>query len=245
MQAQCPYCQTIFRITAAHLNVAQGHVRCGQCQNIFDATKYLVREGQQHVPSSVVAVPKETPFSKEMEDSEFFQEEEEIEERSRSLGKLFFWTVIAFFLAGVLGMQTVWFLKQDLILQDVRLRPWLERFCYTFLCRLPDTRDVNSFHIQEAVVKVHPDISDVIEIDMNFANGAPFPQPYPEVQVTFQNNHETPLAQRRFQPSEYLPISSGKIMRAGAIVHFQLKLKDTLNIIDNGKLVVGYTFEFL
>ena len=238
MQAQCPYCQTIFRITAAHLNVAQGHVRCGQCQNVFDATKYLVKEVQQ-----LSASAKEIPLSTDT-DVEFFPEED-FEEPSKNWGNLLFWSLLACFFASLLGIQTVWFLKRDLILQEPNLRPWLERFCYTFLCHLPETRDVKSFHIQEALIRVHPDMNNVIEVKITFSNGALFPQPYPEIQLTFQNTDQTPLAQRRFQPTEYLPPASGKIMRAGSSVYVQLHLKDTLNIIDNGKIVVGYNFDFL
>jgi len=41
MYTQCPHCQTCFRIAEAHLKVARGKVRCGSCQEIFDATGHL------------------------------------------------------------------------------------------------------------------------------------------------------------------------------------------------------------
>ncbi|HEY5604625.1 MAG TPA: zinc-ribbon and DUF3426 domain-containing protein [Gammaproteobacteria bacterium] len=37
MYTQCPKCLTYFQVTADHLKVAQGNVRCGQCSNIFSA----------------------------------------------------------------------------------------------------------------------------------------------------------------------------------------------------------------
>lgn len=37
MYTECPYCQTLFRIRADQLRAAQGTVRCGQCQELFDA----------------------------------------------------------------------------------------------------------------------------------------------------------------------------------------------------------------
>ncbi|MBI1422045.1 MAG: DUF3426 domain-containing protein [Gammaproteobacteria bacterium] len=43
MYTQCPHCQTCFRISEAHLNVANGKVRCGSCQEVFDATQHLFK----------------------------------------------------------------------------------------------------------------------------------------------------------------------------------------------------------
>lgn len=38
---RCPHCETAFRIQAAHLEKAEGHVRCGRCANVFDAYQEL------------------------------------------------------------------------------------------------------------------------------------------------------------------------------------------------------------
>ena len=43
MYTQCPHCQTCFRISEAHLKVADGKVRCGSCQEVFDATQHLFK----------------------------------------------------------------------------------------------------------------------------------------------------------------------------------------------------------
>lgn len=41
MYVVCPSCQDVFKITSAHLAAAQGHVRCGGCHGVFDATASL------------------------------------------------------------------------------------------------------------------------------------------------------------------------------------------------------------
>jgi len=43
MYTECPHCQTCFRISEDHLRVAGGKVRCGSCQEIFDATQHLFK----------------------------------------------------------------------------------------------------------------------------------------------------------------------------------------------------------
>ena len=37
MQAECPNCHTLFRITEAQLDMADGMVRCGYCKEVFNA----------------------------------------------------------------------------------------------------------------------------------------------------------------------------------------------------------------
>ena len=37
MQAECPHCQTIFKLTEQQLQIADGMVRCGMCQEVFNA----------------------------------------------------------------------------------------------------------------------------------------------------------------------------------------------------------------
>lgn len=49
---QCLHCQTRFRITAEQLAVAQGKVRCGACQQVFDAYQQL-----QPYPAPVLSEP--------------------------------------------------------------------------------------------------------------------------------------------------------------------------------------------
>lgn len=41
MYAQCPSCRTVFRTAPAQLQAAQGSVRCGRCQHVFDARRHL------------------------------------------------------------------------------------------------------------------------------------------------------------------------------------------------------------
>lgn len=47
MLTRCPSCATTFRITPEQLKARQGRVRCGQCQDVFNALETLVEEGAQ------------------------------------------------------------------------------------------------------------------------------------------------------------------------------------------------------
>ncbi|HET9679286.1 MAG TPA: DUF3426 domain-containing protein [Gammaproteobacteria bacterium] len=48
MYAQCPHCETVFRVRAEQLRTARGQVRCSRCSTIFDALQTL----REDVPAS-------------------------------------------------------------------------------------------------------------------------------------------------------------------------------------------------
>ena len=242
MHAQCPHCQTIFRVTAAHLNIAQGHVRCSHCRTIFNATNYLLSQ----LPKQVVA--------KQSEQSDDFQEEdvpelleEEIYEEGRSWSSFFFWALMVIIFGAILAGQYVWYWQPDKVLQHQEVRPWLEKICYNFLCELPPTYDTASFLMQEHIAQVHSEVDNAIQFEATFTNTAGFPQPYPYLQLTFEDHNGKSLAQRNFTPTEYLQhtLTNGQQMRPQASVHIKLELSDMADFIEGNIVVAGYHFEFL
>ncbi len=46
---QCPHCDTVFQVSDEQLQVAQGRVRCGRCQGVFDAHAHPYEQVDEHV----------------------------------------------------------------------------------------------------------------------------------------------------------------------------------------------------
>ena len=44
MYTRCPECETTFKLGVADLRRAQGKVRCGDCQFVFNALEYLAED---------------------------------------------------------------------------------------------------------------------------------------------------------------------------------------------------------
>jgi predicted Zn finger-like uncharacterized protein len=60
---RCPSCATHFRVTPEQLKVRGGRVRCGQCQNVFNALDSLIEEPVViAAPVAAVAVPPAPTF---------------------------------------------------------------------------------------------------------------------------------------------------------------------------------------
>ncbi len=238
MHAQCPHCQTIFRVTAAHLNIAQGHVRCSHCRSIFNATNYLLSQ----LPKQAGA--KQTNDFQEEEVPELL--EEDIYEEGRSWSSFFFWVLMVILFSAMLAGQYMWYWQPDKVLQHQEVRPWLEKLCYNLLCDLPPTYDTASLLMQDHIAQVHPEVDNTIQFDATFTNTATFPQPYPDLQLIFEDYNGMPLAQRVFNATEYLqqPLKIEQQIRPQASVHIKLELSNMANFIEGNTVVAGYHFEF-
>ena len=60
MYTRCPTCLTCFRVTEQHLAIANGKVRCGQCQHVFNAPENVIDDLPIHqlsTPTIVKADP--------------------------------------------------------------------------------------------------------------------------------------------------------------------------------------------
>lgn len=63
MLTRCPSCATHFRVTPEQLKARSGRVRCGQCQNVFNALDSLIEEPVViAAPMAAVAVPPAPTF---------------------------------------------------------------------------------------------------------------------------------------------------------------------------------------
>jgi predicted Zn finger-like uncharacterized protein len=81
MFTQCPECETTFRVTAAMLKAAQGHVRCGRCEAVFDALAYLKESDAEETG--------ETEEELTLEDEETTESTMEFDLTEDDLGKIF------------------------------------------------------------------------------------------------------------------------------------------------------------
>ena len=62
---RCPACETLFKVVPDQLRISEGWVRCGQCDEVFDASAHLVKDLPPPVPLIVEPEPasKLPPFS--------------------------------------------------------------------------------------------------------------------------------------------------------------------------------------
>ena len=49
MYTQCPECETTFKLGAEDLRLANGKVRCGDCNHVFNALEFLAEEVEEEL----------------------------------------------------------------------------------------------------------------------------------------------------------------------------------------------------
>ena len=143
-------------------------------------------------------------------------------------------------LVMALAAQYVYFNLDD-VARNPTLRPWLEMVCKPAGCTLPAQSDLARIVSANLVVRSHPHERNALVIDVIIKNTAPFEQPFPAVQLTFEDINNNPVASRRFLPAEYIHDTSVDIQRMPANTPIHL----TLEIVDPGKNAVNYQLAFL
>lgn len=109
-------------------------------------------------------------------------------------------------LIAVLAAQYLAYHFQTLS-QNPTLRPWLNSICQQGICALPPLTDISQIRSEELLLRSHPDLDDMLIMQMNFRNLADFSQPLPAFDLMFTDIRGTTVAGRRFQPQDYLGLS--------------------------------------
>ena len=255
MQAECPNCHTLFRITEAQLDMADGLVRCGFCQEVFDAR---VRNGfHPDIPHLDVPENKQrqqTPQAKaskqiEAEDELFFSgkpndivpDKLRAESITRPYSTLatVSWSLAILALIAALTAEYVWFNQPELLL-DQRLKPVTAKLCELTDCEHLQMRDPSQIQMISRNIYTHPNEKDALMISSTLVNHAAYAQPYPDVQIDFSNVRGEMVASRRFIPEEYLQIDSEQLhlLQSGNPITFGLE------ILDPGREAITYEFSF-
>jgi hypothetical protein len=197
------------------LTVAQGKLRCGECDSVFNAMDTLT-----------TTLPKKAPLDKEGEDKE---EEDSVDldvlmpQYKRTPSKKLFdfqHILVVFVLSSLLLTQFLY-----------RNKGWFTHE----LKRNPEQVEMISRNIIS-----HPNDEGVLLISATIENKAEHDQPYPYVEVTLLDNNENTIALRRFKPQEYLlQYIENEIFSASKEAMLQLKISDP------GKKATRFNFKFL
>lgn len=129
--------------------------------------------------------------------------------------------------ALVLTGQVLWF-QFDLWSKDLRYRPIYELICPYVGCTLQQMRALASIQSRNLVVRSHPQTPGALIVDALLVNEAPYPQPFPLVELRFSSMAGALVAGRRFEPAEYLAgeLAGSTMMVPNTPVHISLEIED-------------------
>jgi hypothetical protein len=137
----------------------------------------------------------------------------------------------------MLAGQMLW-LGRNRAAELPALRPLLEAACQRLGCSLPPFRDLRAIRVTEARVTSHPDYAGALLAVVRLENGAPLAQPWPRLALALTGPADAVVAERMFEPAEYLPAEQqgNPQFVAGATVEVRLPLADP------GMAAAGFRF---
>ena len=150
------------------------------------------------------------------------------------------WGLGSLLLAAILILQLSWHFRDQVIHKELG-RQLLTQLCSVLDCTVPQRRDTSKIQVEYRDLRVHPDIPNALQLQLQMINRAGFAQPYPKLHLSLFNDEEKLIADRIFLPAEYLPrIAAGQVM-----MNRSQALQVNLELMDPGKEVTGFKFEFL
>ena len=149
--------------------------------------------------------------------------------------KTWLWLSLSLLAVALLAAQYLYFFA-DVIGADPNHRQWIGRYCEVAGCKLSPLQDLNKISSDQLMVYSHPEIPDALSVDAVLVNEASFAQPFPALVLRFENLQGEILAQRLFQPKEYLhgDLADMTMMPARQPVRLRLEL------VDPGQDAVSY-----
>lgn len=141
-------------------------------------------------------------------------------------------------LVAVLVLQ-YFYVNLDALNRSARMAPLMPYVCRILECPLVERSQLASLVSEQLLVRSHPGYAQALEVSFIFRNDALEAQPFPALELSFNDTSNQLLANRLFKPADYLP---GELQTSE--MSAQSSLQITLELVDPGSEAVNYTLAF-
>jgi hypothetical protein len=230
------------------LTAAQGLLRCGECDAVFDAMKTLSTTLPEERRFAQLSTATAADLPELVAPKQIWQTAAKSAKplkptKSSQLGvkpvnprKSLFIGIAALTL---LLLLQVLYSNRDWLVKQPATAALTRQVCGLLGCEITVPRDVRKINLLSRNIYSHPNTPKVLTISASIQNDAVFPQPYPLIEISFLDQKNAILALRRFPPEEYIKDFKGELMPVG--VPDEL----LLNISDPGEAAVRFQFRFM
>jgi predicted Zn finger-like uncharacterized protein len=143
--------------------------------------------------------------------------------------------MLAIVLIITLGLQLIWFKRDELSLQT-EWRPRIEWMCTQLPCTVSAQRDLTAISSENLVVRSHPETENALLVSLSFRNDAAFAQPFPALTLKFTDIDQKPVGMRSFMPQEYLQ----EELRDMTLMPPNTSVQARVDIVDPGSNAINY-----
>lgn len=222
MLTQCGHCRAVFRVRAAHLVVARGHVECGACGQVFYALDRLGDEPAVAalgtappvapiVEAPITIAPRDTaepalagPALLDPQPAPDVDASGQRKRRRAAVRAERRWGGIARILLFAFAAQVAWAARESIWprfpVLVAPLRAQCEQWNCAALLRLPSPRVA----VLDESLRAHPARADALLWNATLQSAESHPVPLPSLELRLERADGTPVAVRRFAPRDYL-----------------------------------------
>lgn len=266
MFTRCPKCKTVHPLTAASLSRSTGLVQCGRCERIFNALSFLSDDwhgaqpvkaaeatdgqlpvlgghGRRQKPRKTSAPPVDDNALAGNKDSASGLADSIQKPAAKGSPQGWLWGTLAVTVLLITLANMAWTFKDDW-LQRPAIQQWLQQNGWVE-SRQEQPRgllkDPARIQLVSRDMHTHPTRTGILVMSVTFVNLAEETQAFPVLRITLLDAGNQAVAQRRFEPEDYL--------RPGADIQTGLApdvfLPVLLELVDPGEQAVGFEIEFL
>jgi len=127
----------------------------------------------------------------------------------------FLWGFLALLtLAGLAGQLLIYF-RTGIALQAPQMRPLLVTACEAIGCRVRLPRRPELMSIESSDLQAAPGQDKLVALNAVIRNRAPFPQEYPDLELTLTDENDQAVVRRVLTPADYLEAAREKATATG------------------------------
>ena len=142
----CPHCQTAFKVRDEHMRAANGWVRCGKCQTVFEAHLYFAN----HPKTQQAVFLEDETVSLEGVRPGLFAAGSAHKTRPSDLRESWMWPALSVLLVLVLVWQALISARHVLVAEEPALRSLLVALCVPVQCQIDWPQEPHSVLIENS-----------------------------------------------------------------------------------------------
>ena len=229
---RCPSCRTVFRVTAAQLEMRGGQVRCGHCKAVFDGHEHMISlaprspEEEAHdddemalgpptvtLRSAQSLTPAAQPLSAtaaaarahfDIDEDDAAPPPVKPAPPSPRRWQRVLWGAAIPLLALALLLQAVFHFRDAVASRWPAANPALTRMCDVVGCVLRPMREITDLSIDSSDLQADPAHKGLLILSATIRNRAAHALGYPYLELTLSNAQDQIVVRRAFAPGEYL-----------------------------------------
>lgn len=254
-KVRCGQCLHVFDARAQLITVAEDNADAvTQDSNLNDSSSAadMAATMQPHLQSAPPNIPTDTSIpstqinnipASQSEPSYLNDAVEKTKTRPQYTAKTrgWLWGLGSLLLLLLAGLQSLYFLRDEIAIYYPDLKPYLVQACQPLSCSINLPKQIESIIIDDSDMQEDADHPGLVRFSSTLINNGSHVLAYPKLELTLTDTDDKPVLRRIFKPAEYLAgnkVADG--IRAGEQIRIQLAITTSDIAVAGYRVFVTY-----